>query len=339
VLAERLGRALLHAGRFGLSYAAMRFFMDSPDPLDPDRVWGFFTRKQPALLQALVDGYPLPFQRRTLMARALSPSHASGIEHHYDVSNELYRLFLDRDFMFYSCADFERANDTIEVAQRRKADYLLGLIAPLPAERILDLGCGWGAMLRHIYSATGDKSSLRGYTLSNEQARFIEANLGFDVSLEDFITAEYAPQSFNKIYSIGAMEHVRPDEILPLLRKLHRALTSNGKIVQQFFSLNREALPTSMISSQIFFPGSTLATHAHHLWAAREAGFEVTHDSTHDYRPTLRAWFDRLVENRSRALQLVGVETYNGYLVFFSTSWAFFDQGQATVHRLVLEKS
>src|SRR5262245_18478346 len=336
--AKRLGRALAHAGVYGPQYALLRYFMDAPDPLDPRFVWEFFARKQPALIQALLDGYPLPFQRRILMRRALSPRHASGIEKHYDLSNEFYKLFLDRDFMFYSCADFEDANDTIEVAQRRKADHLLGLIAPAPGERILDLGCGWGGMLRHIHLTTGGKNSLQGYTLSREQGRYIEDNFGFNIRLEDFITVDYPLQSFDKIYSIGAMEHVRPDEILPLLRKLHRALTPDGRIVHHFFSLNTGPLPTSMIAAQIMFPGSTLATHAHHLRVAREAGFEVTHDSTHDYRPTLRAWFNRLVENRNQALRLVGAGTVNRYLVFFATSWTFFDQGQGTVHRLVLEK-
>lgn len=335
-VAKRLRRALLDGIRYGYGYAAMRYYISAPAPLDADLVWDVFTRRPPKLAQAFIDGYPFPFQRPGLIARALSQSHAAGIEYHYDVSNDFYKLFLDRDFMFYSCADFESTDDTLEVAQRRKADYLLRLIAPAAGERILELGCGYGSMLRHIYSVTGDLKSLRGSTLSNEQARFIKDNFGFDVRLEDFIATDYPPQSLDKIYSIGAMEHVRPDEILPLLRKVHRALTPGGKLVQQFFSLNTKPLPTTMIAGQIIFPGSILATHSFHLLAAREAGFELTHDSSHDYRPTLRAWFDRLVENRDRALELVGIETYNRYLVFFPAAWAMFDQQQATLHRVVL---
>ena len=95
------------------------------------------------------------------MARWLNQSHAKGIEYHYDVSNEFYKLFLDRDFMFYSCADFASDQDSLETAQRRKADHLLSLIAPVAGERILELGCGWGSMLRHIHEATGDKDRSR----------------------------------------------------------------------------------------------------------------------------------------------------------------------------------
>lgn len=328
----------LHVSTYGMAYAALRFYMSAPTPLDPTFTWRYFTRKQPRFIQALIDAYPFPFQRRLLMARWLNQSHAAGIEYHYDVSNEFYKLFLDRDFMFYSCADFESDKDTLEVAQRRKADHLLSLIAPAPGERILELGCGWGSMLRHIHAATGDKRSLLGITLSREQARYVREKFGFNVRIEDFITAEYEPHSYDKIYSIGAMEHVRPTEILPLLRKLYSALKPDGRMVHHFFSLNTEPMPTSMLSGQIIFPGSTLATHSHHLRTAQEAGFNVVSDSSHDYRPTLRSWFNRLVKHRDKALELVGVETYNRYLVFFPAAWAFFDQKQATLHRLVLVK-
>jgi cyclopropane-fatty-acyl-phospholipid synthase len=331
-------RRTRHIATHGLAYAAVRFYMSSPTPLDPVFTWSYFTRKQPPLIQALIEAYPLPFQRRLLMARWLKQSHAEGIEYHYDISNDFYQLFLDRHFMFYSCADFASNDDTLETAQRRKADHLLSLIAPAAGERILELGCGWGSMLRHIHDATGDKESLTGMTLSKEQARYVREKFGFNVRLEDFITTDYAPNSYDKIYSIGAIEHVRPDEILPLLRKLHATLKPDGRMVHHFFSLNTGPLPTSMIAGQIVFPGSTLTPHAHHLRAAGEAGFDVVHDSTHDYRPTLKAWFERLVQNRDQALELVGLETYNRYLVFFPSAWAMFDQKQCTLHRLVMVK-
>jgi cyclopropane-fatty-acyl-phospholipid synthase len=109
-------------------------------------------------------------------------------------------------------------------------------------------------------------------------------------------------------------------------------------MVHHFFSLNTGWRPTSTIAGQLIFPGSELSPHSHHLWAAREAGLEVVHDSTHDYRQTLKAWFKRLVKNRDRALELVGVETYNRYLVFFPSAWAMFDRKEVTLHRLVMIK-
>lgn len=337
--AWRRGRALVDTVRFGLAYAIVRYFVSAQEPLDPDFVWAFITGKAPAWQSSFINGYPFRFQRRWLLARAFSRTHAEGIQEHYDISNDFYRLFLDRDLMLYSCADFEAPHDTIETAQRRKADYLLGLIRPVAGDRILDIGCGWGGMMRHIHAHTGDKAGLRGMTLSKEQARYVRENFGYEVLLEDFISTAFEPSSYEKIYGIGSMEHVRAHEVEPLLLRLHRALVPNGRLVLQFFSLNTDDLPTSMITGQIFFPGSALSLYADFVRAARNAGFDITHDSSHDYRPTLRAWFNRLVENREEALKLVGLEIYNRYLTFFAVSWAFFDQKQATLHRFVLEKS
>ena len=96
----------------------------------------------------------------------LDRSHAAGIEYHYDLPTAFYRLFLDQSFMFYSCADFNSPRDTLEQAQLNKANHILSLINPKAGERILEFGCGWGSMMRHIYDATGDKNNLIGYTLS-----------------------------------------------------------------------------------------------------------------------------------------------------------------------------
>ncbi len=337
--AWRWARALSDVVCFGLAYATARFFMSTPEPLDPERTWGYLTRKLQPWQLALINGYPFRFQRRWLLARAFARSHAAGIENHYDVSNDFYRLFLDHEFMFYSCADFESPDDTIETAQRRKALHLLNLIQPAEGERILDLGCGWGGMIRQIHSHTGGKAEIRGMTLSKEQARHVRENYGYDVLLEDFITTKFEPASYDKIYGIGSMEHVRTHEVPPLLRRLHEALAPGGRLVLHFFSLDDDPLPTSMITSQIFFPGSALSLNDDFLKAARDADFNIVHDSSHDYRPTLRAWFDRLVENREEAVALAGLETYNRYLVFFAVSWVFFEQKQATVHRFVLEKA
>lgn len=338
-LSARWARAISEGIGYGAAYSAINFFTASPTLIDPERSWRFFTRKQPALFEWFIYNYPFAARRKAIIDDYFARTHAEGIEYHYDLSNEFYKLFLDRRFMFYSCADFNAPGESIEEAQLNKANHILSLIAPKPGDRILELGCGWGSMLRHIHGATGDKANLAGYTLSKEQKRHIEENFGFNVVLDDFITADLGSEAYDKIYSIGALEHVRPEEILPLLKRVHRALKPGGRLVQHFFSLNgTDPLPTPMISCQLFFPGTRLALHSDHLAFAREAGFRLTHDSLHDYRPTLRAWYDRLVENRDRAVELVGIQQVNKYLSFFATSWTMFNDGKATLHRLVLVK-
>lgn len=338
-LPTRLVRFTADTARLGLAAAAINYFTAAREPVDAEKTWRFFTRRCPALLQAVVDGYPFPAQRQRVIDEIFRKSSADGIEYHYDVSNDFYELFLDRRFMFYSCADFNAPGESLEDAQLNKANHILGLLDPKAGEKIVELGCGWGSMLRHVYAATGDRDNLSGMTLSKDQLQHIRTKFGFNAILADFIRADHGVEAYDKIYSIGSMEHVRPDDVLPLYRRLHKALKPGGRVVQHFFSLNgTDRLPTSMMGAQAIFPGSILSLHSDHLEWARQAGFRLAHDSLHDYRPTLRGWFDRLVENRERAHELVGIQTTNKYLAYFAASWSFFDLGKATLHRLVLMK-
>ena len=94
----------------------------------------------------------------------------------------------------------------------------------------------------------------------------------------------------------------------------------------------------AMVLGQIFFPGSAVSSYQDQVNAWQSAGFRLTHESVHDYRPTLKAWYKNLVANRDKAIELVGINNYNKYLTFFPVSWKIFDVGLAQVHRLVLEK-
>jgi cyclopropane-fatty-acyl-phospholipid synthase len=98
-------------------------------------------------------------------------------------------------------------------------------------------------------------------------------------------------------------------------------------------------VPVAGLVGQIFFPGSATPPYPFQLQAAKEVGFRVVHQSLHDtYKETLRDWFERLVANRERAIELVGVETYNKYVLFFPCSWKYFDDVQAVLLRIVLQK-
>jgi cyclopropane-fatty-acyl-phospholipid synthase len=193
-------------------------------------------------------------------------------------------------------------------------------------------------MLRRIYEATGDKQNLHGLTLSREQVAYNAQHNGFQVEFDDFITRDYPLDAFDKIYSIGAWEHVRPKEILPLLKKLFRALKPGGRLVKHFFCRVNDPLMATAACPQIYFPGSVGTPYRTHARAWEDAGFRITHRSIHDYRPTLRAWFDNLVARKGEALKLVDVRTYNRYVTFFPASWRLFNDNLAMVTRWVLEK-
>lgn len=323
---------------YGLSYGWLQYLIRSPEPLEAEPTWRAVTRDLPPAVDWVRNAWPLRPIRPLLLRAKMKQDHVLGIAAHYDVSNEFYELFLDRKFMFYSCADFHSDDETLEQAQQNKADFILQLIDPRPGEKILELGCGWGSMLRRIYEHTGDKQNLYGLTLSREQVAYNDQHHGFQVEFDDFITRNYPEQQLDVIYSIGAWEHVRPREIAPLLQKLFRALKPGGRLVKHFFcSVSNELFATS-VCSQIYFPGSIGSSYRFCTRAFEEAGFRIAHRSIHDYRPTLRAWFDNLTSQRDRALQCVDVPTYNRYVTFFPASWRYFHDGLGMVTRWVLIK-
>ncbi len=322
----------------GPLYAIANQRIHSPVPLEAVENWKFWNDPKPSWVEFLMRAYPPISRRKAYMDSMLAQDHASGIEAHYDISNEFYALFLDTKYKFYTCAEFVTGKESLEEAQENKAKYLLSLLNLSGNEKILDLGCGWGAMLRFLQDA-GHHGELTGFTLSKEQLTYAREKLGLNVSLTNFITDPFENIPYDRILSIGALEHVRPKELKQVYKKIYEALTPQGLAVHQFFSFERESYPASAILLQIFFPGSLLVTHSYHIEVAESVGFKITHDSIHDYKPTLRAWYDRLVENQEKALKLVGLEIYNRYMTFFAVAWLFFQQKEALLHRIVMEKS
>ena len=323
---------------YGVAYGRLQQLIRSPRPLDAEKTWQEMTHQLPPAIDWVRTQWPVAPLRPLLLAAKMKQDHMLGIAAHYDVSNEFYELFLDRKYMFYSCADFITGHETLEQAQQNKADYILRLIDPQRGQRILDLGCGWSAMLKRLYEHTGDKNNLHGITLSRQQVAYNEQHDGFQVKFDDFITRDYETNHYDTIYSIGSWEHVRPKEIKPLLGKLYRALKPGGRLVKHFFCRIPERLFATATCSQIYFPGSIGQSYRFHVQAFEETGFRIEHRSIHDYRPTLRAWFDNLVRQRDKALELVDVSTYNRYLTFFPVSWRYFDDCMGMVTRWVLVK-
>lgn len=321
----------------GPLYAIANYRIHAPSPLDAVENWEFWTQPRAALLEWCLKNYPPLTARKAYLDATIDRDAAIGIEAHYDISNDFYALFLDTKYRFYTCADFSSEQTTLEAAQKQKAACILSLLNLRGSEKILDLGCGWGAMLRFLQDA-GHQGELTGLTLSKKQFSYARNELGLNVSLANFVTDPFENAPYDRIFSIGSLEHVRPQEIENLYQKIYQALIPGGLSVHQFFSLETEPYPASMVMIQLFFPGSLLVMHRHHIDAAKKAGFRIVSDSIGDYKPTLRAWYERLVKNKEQAIELVGLEIYNRYMTFFPIAWRFFQEQEAALHRVVMEK-
>ncbi|MEB3294300.1 MAG: class I SAM-dependent methyltransferase [Synechococcales bacterium] len=325
---------------FGISYAQFFFWSRSPVPLDASEIWQRLTQPGHPWLEGLQRHYPpAPVRRLYAKLYVRFKDRIAGIAQHYDLSNQFYQLFLDRRYMFYTCADFIDRTDTLEEAQNHKANFLVNLLDPQPGERILELGCGWGAMLKKLYETTGDRENLYGYTLSIEQKHFIDDHYGFHAEFKDFITTDYAPNAWDKIYSIGGMEHVPQADLLPLAQKLAKTIKPTGRLVHHFFSQTSATPATRLLAGGAdVFPGLELSHWQQHLDVFEAAGLRVVHHSVHDYRPTLQAWFQRLTDQAEEAIKLVGVYHYNRYLCYLAVAWRLFNDRDLTIMRFVLQR-
>lgn len=245
-----------------------------------------------------------------------------AIERHYDVGNEFWRHWLDSS-MAYSSAMWE-PGDTLDTAQTRKFDYLIeGARAPGSA-RVLDIGCGWGGMMRRMVDAHGVRQAV-GVTLSSAQQDWIRGwdDSRVEVRLENW--ADHEPEApYDALVSAGAFEHfARADDprernveaYRDFFRFCHRVLKPAGWLGLQTICkgnarLDREAIDNARFIWKHIFNESEVPWVAD-VAQASEKRFETfaVRNDPDDYRRTAIAWREGLNRNRDEIIALVGEET------------------------------
>lgn len=180
----------------------------------------------------------------------------SNVQHHYDLSNDFYRLFLDKDLQ-YSCAYWLDENMSLEEAQKAKKRHIAEKLCLQPGQRVLDIGCGWGGMA--IYLAKNYGVSVVGVTLSDEQhalasKRVADAGLTnkIDIRLTDYRDLD---ESFDRVVSVGMFEHVGVAHYLEYFSKIRDLMTDDG--VALIHSIGRKGGPgtTGAWIRKYIFPG------------------------------------------------------------------------------------
>jgi cyclopropane-fatty-acyl-phospholipid synthase len=244
---------------------------------------------------------------RTLEERNARRQARRNVAHHYDLSLELYRAFLDEDLQ-YSCAYFERPDMSLEEAQLAKKRHIAAKLALQPGQRVLDIGCGWGGMAISLAAWTGAK--VEGVTLSSEQlaaatSRAEALGLGNHVqfSLTDYRDVE---GPFDRIVSVGMFEHVGRPNYDAFFAQVARLLTDDG--VALIHSIGREDSPsvTDPFTAKYIFPGGYIPALSEVLPAVERAGLWVTDVEILrlHYAETLKAWRERFARSREAMAQL-----------------------------------
>ena len=273
-------------------------------------------------------------------------SDREAISHHYDVSNDFYKLFLD-ERMVYSCAYFHSPDDTLETAQAQKLDHICRKLRLQPGERFLDIGCGWGALV--IWAAKHYGVHAHGVTLSKEQLAEAKARIAAE-GLEDRITVELRDYRalegqgvYDKVSSVGMFEHVGLANLPQYNATVHRVLKPNGLFLNHGITHEEDgwqkSVDTEFINRYVF-PDGELDRVSNIQSGMEKANFEIqdVENLRIHYARTLRHWVSRLEKNHDEATIYVSEATYRVWRLYMAASALEFESGGTGIYQILASR-
>jgi cyclopropane-fatty-acyl-phospholipid synthase len=283
---------------------------------------------------------------------------AASVRHHYDVGNDFYSLWLDKR-MVYSCGYFPTGTEDIDAAQEAKLEHICRKLRLRAGESLLDVGCGWGALLE--YAATHYGVSGVGITLSEPQAvvareRMARAGLTNRVRIEvrDYrdLPAGWVGK-FDKAVSVGMREHVGAARLPGYFAAVNRALRPGGLFLDHGIGRGGTAERRGLMGwaksrlwrrdefiERYVFPGGELVALGALLQMAEQTGFEArdVENLREHYSSTLRCWVERLEAAHEQAASIVGEHTYRVWRLYMAATSLGFVSGRLTLIQTLLAK-
>lgn len=323
-------------------------------------------------LRYYLENLKLPFQEKILLAlRALALKNAvtqlqcsknkaiakkisnvpcqndvDSIAFHYDVSNEFYKLWLDKN-MVYSCAYFETFEQSLDTAQCNKLDYICRKLRLQAGESMLDIGCGWGALV--CWAAKYYGVHTHGITLSRNQFEYATKEVKKQ-GLEGLVTIEMRNyrdlpllSTYDKVSSIGMFEHVGLKSLPNYFSIVHRVLNPGGLFLNHGITSDKLGWSHDIASKFInrhVFPDGELDTVSNIQHRMEDASFEIfdVEDLRPHYAITLRHWVNRLDAQSEKAIRLVGERTYRVWRIYMTGSALQFEQGAISIYQILAER-
>jgi cyclopropane-fatty-acyl-phospholipid synthase len=331
-------RRILSNPKLGLGEA----FMDGSIRVDNDDIMGLVALvrannrwenggniKPDTLVKKLTGALMRPFQQ--LNTRANSRSNVS---HHYDLSNDFYRQWLDED-MQYSCAYWPDDVTTLEQAQMAKKAHIAAKLALQPGQRVLDIGCGWGGTALYLNKAAD--VDVLGITLSTEQlalarqradAAGVSDRVKFElIDYRDLAAREAS--SFDRIVSIGMFEHVGVPQFDTFFRAVSNLMTPGG--VMLLHTIGRMGGPgsTDAFTRKYIFPGGYIPALSETLASSEKMKLiasDVENLRLH-YAKTLRQWDIRVRAVRDQIIAQYDERFYRMWIFYLAGATAAFESG------------
>ncbi|MGK7311622.1 MAG: class I SAM-dependent methyltransferase [Candidatus Longimicrobiales bacterium M2_2A_002] len=268
----------------------------------------------------------------------------AAVTHHYDLSNAFYSLFLDPR-MVYSCAVFRHPDEDLETAQLRKLDLICRKLRIREGDRLLDVGCGWGALIIHAAREYGALAT--GITLSQRQAELARSRIreaGLDgrcrVEVRDY--RELQDEAFDRIASVGMFEHVGHERAAEYFATIHRLLRPGGSYLHHAITANPlgPPQPGPSLSDTFVFPDHELIPIGETLTYAEEEGFDIRDLEAlrEHYALTLRRWIAALERNRAAAVAEVGEPTWRAWHLMFAGSAIDFEANRQEISQVLMVK-
>lgn len=279
----------------------------------------------------------------------LGPSkeiNRDAISFHYDVSNDFYALWLDEQ-MIYSCAYYEEASQSLEQAQCNKLDHICRKLRLKPDERMLDIGCGWGALV--CWAAEHYGVNAHGITLSRNQYEHAQRTiarrgLGQKVTVELMDYRDLKGEAvYDKVASVGMFEHVGLKNLPTYFAVAHRMLKPGGLFLNHGITSDeggwKKSVSTEFINRYVF-PDGQLENVSAVLQLMEDAKFEI-HDVESlrkHYELTLREWVKRLETRRGEALEHVTEPVYRIWRFYMAACAQSFEEGITGVCQILASK-
>jgi cyclopropane-fatty-acyl-phospholipid synthase len=293
---------------------------------------------------------PLPKEEARLHGRRHTPERdAAAIHHHYDVSNDFYRIVLG-DTMTYSCAVWPDNSGnghepaTLDDAQAHKYDLICRKLGLHPGMRLLDVGCGWGGMVVHAARNYGVEAV--GVTLSRSQLEYAQraAEIAGVADRVEFRLQDYrgvADGTFDAISSIGMFEHVGKARLHEYFARLHTLLRPQGRLLNHAISRppgdGHAHFHRRGFIDRYVFPDGELHEVGTVVSAIQQEGFEVRHVETlrEHYARTLRAWVANLERDWDAAAAATTTGRARIWRLYMAASAMNFEAGRTQVHQVL----
>jgi cyclopropane-fatty-acyl-phospholipid synthase len=267
-----------------------------------------------------------------------------NIARHYDLGNDFFRLWLD-DSLTYSCAYFRTENDSLELAQQQKIDHSLRKLRIKPNETLLDIGCGWGSVL--VRAAETFKAYATGITLSEEQLSYARVAIEKHhlENLASVSIADYAALGgengigFDKIISIGMLEHVGKENIPGFIETVRKTLKPGGLALLHFISGMKDGLTNKWITKYIF-PGGYIPTLSEVMLQLEKQNLKIwdIENLAPHYRLTLDEWSKRFELSIPEISERFDERFIRMWRLYLRTSSAAFREGSVGVHQILVSR-